>query len=468
MKRTVLLSAILAITLLTTASLVMAQPLVPSVPPFINLQGRATDNVGNPVSNGAHTFTFRIFNVPAAGAALWTEGPLGITTAGGLFTHQLGSSTPLPIGGFIGGFFQDENQLWLEIEVDGNIISPRTQLISNPYTQVANMVETEPQNGIGIVTVRIPTPLTDCHISTYGGGGLQKSQLGNCAWGEFMLMDFTPETTATLTANPGGGGELRLTDGGGLPTIDLHGGLSGDASAILPTDAVNSVEILDEPGIAQGRNLGGTSIISSAAMVDLATVTITIPAAGYIFVEGRGLAEISGTTSANGIAAQIDETAGGALDFARFSLFGMNPPPSAGFVDGELAAQQTYFKAAGTYTFRLEGISFYPPAGSRTVYFPVVTATYYPTAYGGVTTVASKPSEFGNAVAKTVKMEMPNGLESTEMVYQTDLGELGLKARESERAKQMAEMEARIKALEAQANTDRLPERGMVGPRKER
>jgi hypothetical protein len=74
MKRTVLLTAVLAIAILAVAPLVMAQTPAPSIPHLINLQGRATDNVGNPVADGPHSFTFRIFNVLVGGAPLWTEG----------------------------------------------------------------------------------------------------------------------------------------------------------------------------------------------------------------------------------------------------------------------------------------------------------------------------------------------------------------------------------------------------------
>ena len=42
MKRTALLTAILAITFLAATSIVLAQPLVPSVPNLIDFQGKLT------------------------------------------------------------------------------------------------------------------------------------------------------------------------------------------------------------------------------------------------------------------------------------------------------------------------------------------------------------------------------------------------------------------------------------------
>ena len=93
MKRKVLLTTMLAIAVLATASLVMAQ--TPSVPNLINFQGRLTDNVGNPVSDGPHTVNFFIYDSRTLGILLWSESQAP-TTAGGLFTTQLGSVNPLP------------------------------------------------------------------------------------------------------------------------------------------------------------------------------------------------------------------------------------------------------------------------------------------------------------------------------------------------------------------------------------
>src|SRR3990172_4580120 len=79
-----------------------------SVPNLINFQGRLTDASGNPVTDGAHSVTFRLFDVPSGGAALWTEAATP-TTSGGLFTHLLGSITPFPTQ----TLFQDHDSLYL-------------------------------------------------------------------------------------------------------------------------------------------------------------------------------------------------------------------------------------------------------------------------------------------------------------------------------------------------------------------
>ena len=59
----------LGIVILALSNVVTAQS---SVPNLINFQGRLTDSLGNPVTDGAHSVTFRIFSLPSGGSALWT------------------------------------------------------------------------------------------------------------------------------------------------------------------------------------------------------------------------------------------------------------------------------------------------------------------------------------------------------------------------------------------------------------
>ncbi len=458
MKRTVLLVLIATLASLALAAFTFAQP-TPSIPHLINLQGRATDNVGNPVSDGGHTFTFRIFNVPAAGVALWTEGPLAITTAGGLFTHQLGSSTPFPISSTGYVIFYDETQLWLEIEVDGNIISPRTQLITTPYTQVANFVESDPEPSIGIVTVRIPAPNTDCHISTYGGGSLQKTQLGNCAYGELLMWGGAAFQDVALQAL--GGGQLTLGDGGGINTINLYGGLLGDASVVVPTDAVNSGEMLDEPGIASKYN---SSIIHalSGATIDLDSAIITVPSGGFIVIAASAIDYPSHTNGTRDVSRYSISTVSAATDFAYLAFV---TTPAVVATDFDMPQSVAVHRVdavggPGTYRYYFTAEEF---SGTCNAYQPKITAMYFPTPYGPVDVSAAKPiaAQSDNSLGYSAQASQAPLVQTVTAADHT--------ARlEAERAKQLAELEARIKALEAQVNTDRLPERGMVGPRKER
>jgi hypothetical protein len=96
------------------------------VPTLINYQGLLTDNFGNPVANGTHEVTFRIYD--EVSTQRWSEVHNVITT-GGLFSVQLGSNgSPLEAGTF------DYAECWLGITISGSAeLSPRTRIVSVPY-----------------------------------------------------------------------------------------------------------------------------------------------------------------------------------------------------------------------------------------------------------------------------------------------------------------------------------------------
>ncbi|MGH8003908.1 MAG: hypothetical protein ACRECJ_04200, partial [Limisphaerales bacterium] len=340
MKRTGKLTALLAAAILIMASSALAQS---SVPNLINFQGRLNDNTGNPVADGAYSVRFGIFALPVGGSPLWGQ----ITTqntVGGLFTQTLG---PFP-----DTLFEGYDSLFLEVTVEGEAQSPRTRLISSPYSRVANNLEVRSTGISSPDTVAIRTFSAGHRLSTFGSDGLEKSRLWGSGWGELFLHDAGPsndrtvvltanvtsggelelsdgsgnltidllggdaqistygsdgleqirlwgltygevllhdgdptnDQTVRLRANSSSGGELELTDDNGALTIDLHGGLTGDASVDVPNNAVNALEMLNEPGVASGT--GTTSIDLVGGVQTLLSRTITTPASGYILVIG--------------------------------------------------------------------------------------------------------------------------------------------------------------------------------------
>jgi len=186
-----------------------------------------------------------------------------------------------------------------------------------------------------------------------------------------------------------------------------------------------------EPGIAANSMATGISMVTTG-MTDVVTVTMTTPAPGYICLEGRCNAVFSGTTGSNSVVYQIDETAGGSYK-APYTYVGADNYFGSGGAYFSLFTQRTYFKAAGTYTFRLEGQKL--GLGNAKAEVAMLTARYYPTSYGDVTALAPSPGDHPEATAVTV--ENPDGSSST--VYKMDLRYYELEAQK-----------ARIRMLEAE------------------
>jgi len=96
-----------------------------NVPQTIDYQGRLADSDGNYL-NSVITVDFLIFSVETGGTLLWNE-TQDVSCANGIFHVQLGSVAAFPSTLFDGA------DRWLELEVGGETLSPRTIVASVPY-----------------------------------------------------------------------------------------------------------------------------------------------------------------------------------------------------------------------------------------------------------------------------------------------------------------------------------------------
>jgi hypothetical protein len=109
--------------MVTTA--VFAAAGIASVPQKINYQGRLVDSdTGEPIT-GEHNMTFQIFNAEVGGTGLWAEN-FGVTAdTAGVISVILGNLTPIDL--------TDEDTLWLQVEIGGEVLEPRRELVSVPF-----------------------------------------------------------------------------------------------------------------------------------------------------------------------------------------------------------------------------------------------------------------------------------------------------------------------------------------------
>ncbi|MBA7505469.1 hypothetical protein ES706_04136 [subsurface metagenome] len=108
------------------------------VPCKINYQGRLIkDNV--PV-DGTKTMVFSIYNdAVAVTPPLWTSGEVDVTVHNGLFRYVIGSG-----GTDLSGMDWTAGQeLYLEVVVDGETLTPREELYAYPYAINSHLLEGE-------------------------------------------------------------------------------------------------------------------------------------------------------------------------------------------------------------------------------------------------------------------------------------------------------------------------------------
>ena len=84
----------------------------------INYQGKLADQTGQAVADTTYSIIYRLYTVPTGGSSIWSE-TANATTSAGLFSHMLGSVSPLTAVDFT-------QTLYLGVEVAGDgEMSPR-------------------------------------------------------------------------------------------------------------------------------------------------------------------------------------------------------------------------------------------------------------------------------------------------------------------------------------------------------
>lgn len=204
MTKSPLLSLASLPAVLLSAALALASAAFGGVPAAISYQGYLTDDAGDPLT-GPVAITFRLFAVQ--GPAIWTEPHATVQLNEGRFAVALGEVAALPAD-----FSQP---LFLEIEVNGETLSPRLPLRSVPYALQAGKVDT---NGVDRAAV--------------AAGAIDKSKLANDIAG------------AGLAQN--GDGSLRVA-------------LAGIGSAMIADSAISNQHISSTAAIAPSK-ISGTAV----------------------------------------------------------------------------------------------------------------------------------------------------------------------------------------------------------------
>lgn len=310
-------------------------PQAGDVPHLLNFQGRLDDDQGQVVPDGVHMLTFRLFNAPSGGILLWQE-TQNVTTTDGLFNVLLGGVVPIP------DIALDADSCYLELEADGGPpLSPRARLTSVAYARKAGVA--------GRVGSSTESDLYDA---------LQAHAENQSA-----------HHPKTLSA-----GELitGTLDPARLPP-------KGIDSSHIKNNAVNALQLQDEPGIAHTyvslKPISGTmQIVDSAYLVAPSFGHVLILASGWFFVLHNPGGEISAKLSLSTSRTVHDED-----HTAHFEVRSGAP---AGGTTGHFMIQRVMTVSPGPVKVFLLGHM----AGNEfpTIQNVHINTIYFPTSYGEI------------------------------------------------------------------------------------
>lgn len=403
----------------------------------ISYQCRLTDESGAPITTEL-VIEFAIYDSAVGGSEVWYEDGNTVTPdETGLISVILGEQEPLDMA----INFYDLTDRWLEVRVDvegGNLVAltPRRLFTGAAYSLVSGDSRqfggympshyavadhthhdqyypklvlsvtdgTPPNTGINAVHWNnlhgVPADFADgtddggdvtvTLQDAYDGAGAGAGRTIDTSDGPVMLegtggLVVHDQLDAALirvdgqitVGDPGLDGLIQVD---GSNPITLNAMFANTSSVMLPDGAIDFNEIADEPGLSRGNIYLNSVTSAQTEMTDLCSTTITIPETGYVLVQATAGVNLTGPVDEDvRFTYQIDETvAGSANGYEQWVGFQNFP---GGMICNSVHTQRLYGKTAGTYTFRLEAMTF-GDSGNATFIQSSITAIYFRMAYG--------------------------------------------------------------------------------------
>lgn len=236
-----------------------------SVPELISHQGRLLKADGTPES-GAHSLTFNVYEASSGGVALWTESHPGVVVDEGLFTVLLGSTVPVTSDLLSPPSSGSPVERWLEVTVDGQVLSPRMRLAAVPYSASSSRVDGDVETSPGELRLHGMSGSTTgtIRMTASDGGNEDSTQLylyarkdGQVTSADFNYKASSLRSSLTLGTDADGDAhhENQLT-----ATATFTDGSTMDITSDSDDDGIADSEVLmKSKGSTGGIRLGGMS-----------------------------------------------------------------------------------------------------------------------------------------------------------------------------------------------------------------
>lgn len=328
--------------LLVVCLLVLAISVQAEITPLITYQSQLTDDTGTPI-DGAQLIKFIIYDAPTAGVDLWNSNYQTVAVSNGIFSVELGAA---PMPALPDNLFENTTSVYLGVTVGVDPeISPRTKLTSAPSAYHALRADSA-----GIATTVPDYAITRQKLADNAVGS---QQIGN----------------------------------GAVTLDDMAIGSVGSAEVI--NESLMDDDIGDEPGIGSSYSAARFYWPSDTSGTGtLLSVEINCPTSGYVVVMASCTWRPTHVNGQRDLARFFVTTAANASDFNRAQMvtLGANIETSSDYPI-PVAHHTVYEVAAGTHSFYYTMNRY--SGGDFAIDDPRITAQFFPTSYGSVTTKSS-------------------------------------------------------------------------------
>ena len=118
------------LTLICLSALILSA--LNAIPSKINYQGLITDGNGSPIVSETNTITTNLYSSALDEAILYSQSfPAVVSNAEGIYSIQIGDDN-------LQSVLELNTELWLELIINGETLTPRQQINAVPYALLAN------------------------------------------------------------------------------------------------------------------------------------------------------------------------------------------------------------------------------------------------------------------------------------------------------------------------------------------
>ena len=286
-------------------------------PTKVAFQGFLTDNAGAALGASApvqKTVIFRVYSDATAGTLKWSE-QQAVTVDKGHFSVALGegsAASDTPVGSSIAGSFAgaDASERWMELSVDGNILTPRIQFATVPYALLAKSAnQLVGTDGAAVITPGVGTlTLAGTTSGTFSGDGQAllnlngaNLQVGSVATTKIADLNVTTAKIADAAVTTAKIADLNVT------------------TAKIANSSVTDSKIASTPDTANTANTIVKRDASSAINVNKVFAVKDVQVASKSVVTGFGGYEIvAGVVNADGTVSSGTGFTSSKLNFAGY------------------------------------------------------------------------------------------------------------------------------------------------------
>jgi len=393
-----------------------------SAPGMINFQGRLTDTSNNPLS-GNHSFIFSLHVAATGGLPIWTETQPAIPVTNGIFSAQLGAVTPLTSDLFAGA------TLYLQVAVDGVILSPRERLVASAYAFSAERLQGYAASyfvSTGPLTQQIAGDKTftgKLSVSSLAFSGALTSDPAGAAGGLYFnsltnklrlhigsgFVDIATGTIAGMTSVSVTAAQFS-GDGAATPlllqssSVTLQGNQFNAANKLVQLDALGKLPAVD------GSQLTGIGIV--AGSVDTAKLAADAVTTEKILAGAVTDAKLAGSISQSKVSSLTADLGSRLLKTGDTMTGDLNVGSGASALAVSTAGHISLGNLPGAPPAARGRIWFDPNdlSGEGSLKISLNGTSYVPfstgTAGGGISIVNVTPTEFtGNGAGSPLKLE---------------------------------------------------------------